>query len=85
MIIYKELVSKYIHQLQVSDLEEFATRKNISYTKDEILVIYQFIQYHYQDLLEENIKVFEEIKGKVSPTLYKTLLNLYIEYKQKYL
>ena len=40
--------------------------------------------YNYNDLLNQNIKVFESIKNKVSPNLYKELLNLYIEYK-KYL
>ena len=35
--------------------------------------------------LDENIKVFELIKNKISPKLYKDLLNLYIDYKQKYL
>ena len=40
--------------------------------------------YNYNDLLNQNIKVFESIRNKVSPKLYKELLNLYIEYK-KYL
>lgn len=84
-IIYKELIKKYIHKLKPRDLEEFAKKNNISYTQDELLIVYQFIKYNYQDLLNENIKVFESIKGKISPTLYKNLLNLYIEYKQKYL
>ena len=41
--------------------------------------------YYYNDLLDENIKVFENIKNKISPNLYKRLLHLYIDYKQKYL
>lgn len=85
IFIYRELIKKYIHQIKPSDLEEFAKKKDISYTQDELLVVYQFIKYHYQDLLDENIKVFEEIRKKISPNLYKQLLNLYIEYKQKYL
>ena len=83
--IYQELVKKYIGQLSPKDLEDFATKNDISYTKDELIIVYQFIKYHYQDLLDENIKVFEEIRDKISPNLYKQLLNLYIEYKQKYL
>ena len=38
--------------------------------------------YNYNELLDQNIKVFESIRNKVSPTLYKELLNLYIEYKK---
>ncbi len=85
IVIYRELVRKYIDRLTTHDLEEFAKKNNISYTKDELLVVYQFIKYNYNELLNENIKVFESIRSKVNPTLYKKLLNLYIDYKQKYL
>ena len=59
-------------------------KNNISYTKEELNTVYNFILNNYNDLLNENIRVFENIKNKISPTLYKKLLNLYIEYKQKY-
>lgn len=85
IFIYKEIVRKYISRLSTKDLEDFAKKNNLVYTKDELLVVYQFIKYHYNDLLNENIKVFEEIRDKLNPTLYKKLLSLYIDYKQKYL
>ena len=83
--IYKELVKKYISKLSINDLEKFARVNNISYTQEELTIIYNFILNNYNDLLNENIRVFEKIKNKINPTLYKQLLNLYIEYKQKYL
>ena len=70
--------------MTLNDLKSFAKKKNIKYTEDELIIIYNFIMYNYNDLLDQNIKVFESIRNKVSPTLYKELLNLYIEYK-KYL
>lgn len=85
IFIYKEFVKRHIDKLTTKDLENFAKKNNISYTNDELLVVYQFIKYNYNDLLNENIKVFETIRDKLSPNLYKTLLNLYIDYKQKYL
>lgn len=85
IILYQRIARSYISKLTTKDLERFARSKNISYTQDELIIIYQFIKYHYEDLLNENIKVFEELKGKINPILYKQLLNLYIEYKQKYL
>lgn len=63
----------------------FAKKNNISYTEKELNIVYQFIKERYQELLDQNIKVFEEIRDKISPNLYKTLLEYYIEYKQKYL
>ena len=83
--MYQRIARSYISKLTMRDLEKFARSNNISYTQDELVIIYQFIKYHYEDLLNENIKVFEELKGKIHPVLYKQLLNLYIEYKQKYL
>lgn len=85
IFIYKDLVRKYIDRLSTKDLENFAKSNNISYTNDELLVVYQFIKYNYNELLDQNIKVFEEIRNKISPTLYKRLISLYIDYKQKYL
>ena len=83
--IYKELIKNNINKLTIEHLKNFARINNITYNEDEIVIIYNFIMYNYNDLLDENIKVFETIKDKINPTLYKKLINLYIEYKQKYL
>ena len=40
---------------------------------------------YYEELLNENIKVFEILKPQISNTLYKKLINLYVDYKQKYI
>lgn len=83
--IYKEIIKKYINLLTLDDVKRFADKENIIYTDDEAITVYNFIKYYYNDLLDENIKVFENIKNKINPNLYKKLLNLYIDYKQKYL
>ncbi len=85
IFIYKELAKKYINKLSIRDLEKFARMNNINYTKDELIVVYNFIINNYNELLDENINVFLKIRDKISPELYKKLLNLYVEYKQKYL
>ena len=84
-IIYKKIIENYVPKLTINDLKEFAFKNNIEYKEDELIIIYQFIKYHYHELLDQNIKVFEEIKEKINPNLYKKLLHLYIDYKQKYL
>lgn len=83
--IYKDIIKKYINLLSLDDIKRFADKENITYTDDEAIIVYNFIMYYYNDLLDENIKAFEHIKNKISPILYKRLLNLYIDYKQKYL
>jgi len=83
--LYKELVRKYIDKLSIQDIKMFANKNNISYTDEEVLIVYDFIKNNYNNLLEQDINVFLKIKGRIRPELYKQLINLYIEYKQKYL
>lgn len=85
IFIYKDLVKRYIHILKKEDLEEFASKNNIKYTKKELDITYNFIMKYYEELLNENIKVFEILKPQISNTLYKKLINLYVDYKQKYI
>ena len=79
--IYKDIIKKYINLLSLDDIKSFADKEQIPYTNDEAIIVYNFIKYYYNDLLNENIKVFEQIKNKISPNLYKRLLNLYVDYK----
>ena len=81
----KDLVKKYINILTLDDVKKFADTNNIKYSEEEALIVYNFIRKNYLELLDENINVFLEIKNEISTDLYKTLLNLYIDYKQKYL
>ena len=85
IFIYKDLVSKYIERLTPNDIELYAKKNNINYTPSELNIIYSFIKDNYLELLNGNIKVFEKIRFNINPILYKQLLNLYIEYKEKYL
>lgn len=83
IFIYKDLIISYIKRLTPKDLEEFAKKKNIIYTNNELDIVYSFIKDNYLELLNQNIRVFEKIRDKISPNLYKELINLYIDYKEK--
>ena len=85
IIIYKEIIKNNIHKLTKDNLKDFASKNNLTYTKEELDIVYSFIMNNYQDLLNENIQVFESLRPKISNNLYKNLLSLYIDYKQKYL
>lgn len=85
IIIYKDLVRRYINNLTKDDLIKFASKNNIIYSNEELDIVYSFIKEYYEDLLNENIKVFEILRPKISTNLYKKLITLYIEYKQKYI
>ena len=81
----KEWIQNNISRLKKDDLRKVAKIYSISYQEEELDIIYQFIQNHYQDLLDQNTYVFEELKDKISSNLYKQILQIYMELKQKYL
>lgn len=85
MIIIIDFIEKNIHKLTIQHLKNFADKKNLICTKEEVHIIYSFIMDHYQELIKGNIASLEIIKPKINPTLYNTLVDLYKDYKQKYL
>lgn len=80
--IYKELIRNYIPYLKKRDLEKFANNNHISYTENELDIVYTFIQENYSLLLNKNENVFSKLEGKISSSLYNNLLDLYHNYKQ---
>ena len=80
-----EFIERSIQHLTIQDLKKAATKYNISCTDTELSMVYQFLEEHYHELLQQDITVFEYLRPKISLNLYKKLLNLYIDLKQKYL
>ena len=71
--------------MSIEDLKEISNTYKFDYKEEELLIIYNFIKDNYLELLNQNIEVFNKIKNKINPSLYKELLNKYIDLKQKYL
>ena len=80
--IYKELIKNYIPNLKKSDLEKYANNNHISYTENELDIVYTFIQENYPLLLSKNEDVFSKLEGNISSSLYNNLLDLYHKYKK---
>lgn len=81
----KDMVARMVSKLTIHDLRKYAKEYSVPCNEEELNVLYSFLKNHYQDLLDQNIQVFEELRDKIHPALYKQLLNLYIDLKQKYL
>ena len=84
-IIYQNIIKNYINKLNRNDIKQFISKNNIRYTEEEIDTIYSFIINNYNDLTNGNTNIFNNLKNKISSELYQNLLNLYLEYKNKYL
>lgn len=83
IIIYKELVKKYIKYLEPIHIKNYAEKKNISITNIEVNIIHNFIKCYYNELLESD-SILIELKPLIREDLYKEVLKEYKENKAKY-
>lgn len=78
--IYHDLIKKYIPYLTIEHIKDFADKNNIPYSDEEANLIFYYIKNYYNDILNGDINIFEEIKNKISPSLYDYLFELYLKY-----
>ena len=84
--MYLKLIENYIKNLTLNDITIFALKNNIELNNQELDFIYKTLKSDYQVLLSEDyLKVFSNGKNYLSPTNYEKILNLYLEYRLKYL
>jgi len=83
--MYKELIKKWIPNLTPKMIKDYGEKVNIKLTESETNILYQFIMKNYSEILEGNETSFNELKKQINPNLYKKLLILYQEQKNKYL
>ena len=83
IIIYKELIKKYINLLEPIHIKNYAKNKNINITDNEINIIYNFIKTNYIELLDNELTL-NKLKPLIREDLYKEILKEYKENKVKY-
>lgn len=83
IIIYKDLLKKYINYLEPIHIKNYAKNKNIYITEEETYIIYNFIKDNYLELIE-NESTLLNLKKLLREDLYKEILKEYKENKAKY-
>ncbi|MBR5370003.1 MAG: hypothetical protein IK137_01720 [Bacilli bacterium] len=83
IIIYKDLIKKYINLLEPIHIKNYASNKNIFITNQEVNIIHNFIKTYYNELLEDE-SILNELKPLIREDLYKEVLKEYKENKVKY-
>lgn len=83
IIIYKELIKKYIKYLEPIHIKNYANNKNIFITNQEVNIIHNFIKTYYNELLEDD-SILIELKPLIREDLYNQVLLEYKENKAKY-
>ncbi|MBQ9019405.1 MAG: hypothetical protein IJ097_03770 [Bacilli bacterium] len=83
IIIYKEIIQKYIKYLEPIHIKNYANSKNIYISEEETNIIYSFIMNHYLELLN-NDNILVKLKPLIRNDLYEKILIEYKENKAKY-
>ena len=83
IIIYKDLIKKYINLLEPIHIKNYANNKNISITNQEVNIIHNFIKCYYNELLEDE-SILLELKPLIREDLYNQVLLEYKENEAKY-
>lgn len=80
--MYEALISRYIKNLSIDDINNFANKNNMPLNNGEDQVIYVLIMNNWKDIYKgDPINVFNTLKMKVSENTYNNIIMLYNKYK----
>ena len=83
MVIYmnKLLIYKYIERIKKEDIANYSLSQNINLNNDELNIIYDYIKHKTNEILNNPQEIINEIKDKVSISVYNKIIELYEKYK----
>lgn len=80
--MYEALISRYIKNLSIDDINNFANKNNMPLNNGEDKVIYVLIMNNWKDIYKgDPTNVFNTLKMKVSENTYNNIMILYNQYK----
>ncbi len=81
ILIYKQLIKKYLPLLKKQDIINYAKTQNVDLTNEETTIIYNFIREHSNELLNKDTHNFKILKNSLNKNLYEKIVYLYNYYK----
>lgn len=80
IIIYKELIKKYVTKITKEDIKKYALTQNEILTEEESIIILNHIKKYHLELLNKNTSSFNILKQSLRKELFTKIVNLYNEY-----
>lgn len=80
IIIYKELIKKYVTKITKEDIKKYALTQNEVLTEEESIIILNHIKKYHLELLNKNTSSFNILKQNLRKELFAKIVNLYNEY-----
>ena len=82
--LYEVLIKEYLKRLSLKDINDFASKNNITLKNGEDKIIYNFIKNNWMEVYKGDVnKAFNSLKKEVSIDTYNAIINLYNEFKDK--
>lgn len=79
------LISRYIQNLSIEQVNTFALSKNINLSEDELKFTYDFVKKNWEKVIgNPNLLHLERYKEKFSEENFIKINKLFNEYSQKY-
>ena len=81
----EKVLKKYICNLKIQDIHDFAVKNGVKLSNDEAWIIYEYIQNDWETIVfgDETI-VLNKIKNNISEETYNKIVELTTYFKQKY-
>ena len=78
----KELVIKYINNLDEDEVKDFLINNNINLNNEEFEFLFNIVKEKYNDIFDENIYLFKLIRDTINEDAYNKLIKLFNQYKK---
>lgn len=78
----KNIIINYINNLKKEDIIKYLSKECITYTKEEIDLIYNSIKNDYEKILSNFTSYISNYKDKLNTELYKKIIEKYNQYKK---
>lgn len=79
------LVSRYMENLKVEEVNKFAISKNISLSKEELDFTYLFVKKNWEQVIKNpKLLNLERYKEHYTPENFQKIEKLFLEYSAKY-
>ena len=78
------LLKKYISSLTIDKLNELLIKNDINLDNNELLILLNLIKDNFDDILINDTKYLEILRGKIDSENYNKIENLFNYYKNRY-
>ena len=82
--MFKNLIEKYVNNMNINDLIAFSHKENIYLENNEYLEIYDFIKSNWDIIIKDSNLVKDYLYSHFNGNKSSEIYNMYLKYKKKY-